>query len=255
MILVGAMFPISQAMQVSGAANELAELLVDVVGDSGNYALLIALFVLTAVLGQLISNTATLLVVAPIALSAAAELGVSAQPLLMMVNLAAAAAFLTPVATPVNLMVMGPGGYRFGDYWKLGGVLMLWFLIVGRGRSSRWRGRSDRLRGEHVEAQRAGQEARHELAAHAVAGSVERRREGAEPALARRDRHDAAADAALARDADVEQPVARRLVEAGGRHRPERVAAGRGRHDPRAGERVDAAVGERRAHDGEVARA
>ena len=67
----------------------------------------------------------------PIALSAANELGVSRQPLLMMVYLAAAAAFLTPVATPVNLMVMGPGGYRFGDYWKLGGVLMLWFLVVG----------------------------------------------------------------------------------------------------------------------------
>jgi di/tricarboxylate transporter len=130
-ILVAAMFPISQAMQVSGAANELAELLVDAVGDRGDYALLIALFVLTAALGQLVSNTATLLVVAPIALSAAAELGVSGQPLLMMVNLAAAAAFLTPVATPVNLMVMGPGGYRFGDYWKLGGVLMLWFLLVG----------------------------------------------------------------------------------------------------------------------------
>ena len=130
-ILVGAMFPISQAMQVSGAADQLAELLVDVVGDSGEYPLLVALFLLTAVLGQLVSNTATLLVVAPIALSAAAELGVSGQPLLMMVNLAAAAAFLTPVATPVNLMVMGPGGYRFGDYWKLGSVLMLWFLIVG----------------------------------------------------------------------------------------------------------------------------
>jgi di/tricarboxylate transporter len=130
-ILVAAMFPISAAMQVSGAANQLAELLVDVVGDSGNYPLLIALFVLTAILGQLISNTATLLVVAPIALSAADELGVSGQPLLMMVNLAAAAAFLTPVATPVNLMVMGPGGYRFGDYWKLGGLLMLWFLVVG----------------------------------------------------------------------------------------------------------------------------
>ena len=130
-ILVGAMFPISQAMQVSGAADQLAELLVDIVGDSGEYPLLIALFLLTAVLGQLVSNTATLLVVAPIALSAAAELGVSGQPLLMMVNLAAAAAFITPVATPVNLMVMGPGGYRFGDYWKLGSVLMLWFLIVG----------------------------------------------------------------------------------------------------------------------------
>ena len=82
---------------------------------------------LTAVLGQLISNTATLLVVVPIALSAAAELGVSGQPLLMMVNLAAAAAFLTPVATPVNLMVMGPGGYRFADYWKLGLPMLAFF--------------------------------------------------------------------------------------------------------------------------------
>jgi di/tricarboxylate transporter len=85
---------------------------------------------ITAVLGQLISNTATALVVIPIAVSAAVESNVSERPFLMGVCVAASAAFLTPVATPVNLMVMGPGAYRFGDYWKLGGVLLAWFFVV-----------------------------------------------------------------------------------------------------------------------------
>ena len=99
-------------------------------GDSGGYALLLGLFLLTAVLGQLISNMATALIVIPIALSAAAEIGVSAQPVLMCVTVAAAASFLTPVATPANLMVMGPGGYRFGDYWKLGLPLLALYGVV-----------------------------------------------------------------------------------------------------------------------------
>ncbi len=128
-VLVGAMIPLSTALQQTGAADQLAERLVDVVGDSP-YLLLAGLFLLTAVLGQLISNTATALVVIPIAVSAAAESQVSERPLLMGVCVAASAAFLTPVATPVNLMVMGPGAYRFGDYWKLGGALMIWFFTV-----------------------------------------------------------------------------------------------------------------------------
>ena len=128
-ILVGAMIPLSTALQKTGAAAQLAEGLVDLVGDSP-YLLLAGLFLLTAVLGQLISNTATALVVIPIAVSAAAQAGVSERPLLMGVCAAASAAFLTPVATPVNLMVMGPGAYRFGDYWKLGGVLLAWFFVV-----------------------------------------------------------------------------------------------------------------------------
>ena len=85
---------------------------------------------LTAVLGQLISNMATALIVIPIAVSAAAELDVSAKPVLMAVTVAAAASFLTPVATPANLMVMGPGGYRFTDYWKLGLPLLALFVVV-----------------------------------------------------------------------------------------------------------------------------
>ena len=129
-ILVGAMMPLSTAMSQTGAAKMMADGLVSLVGDAGPYALLAGLFALTAILGQLISNTATALIVIPIAMAAATELGVSARPVLMSVAMAAAAAFLTPVATPVNLMVMGPGGYRFGDYWKLGLPLMLWFLVV-----------------------------------------------------------------------------------------------------------------------------
>jgi di/tricarboxylate transporter len=129
-ILVAGMIPLSTAMQSTGAAAQLADGLVDIVGDSGPTVLLLGLFVLVAVLGQLISNTATALIVIPIALSSAVELGVSPQPVLMAVNVAAAAAFLTPVATPANLMVMEPGGYRFGDYWKLGLPLLLWFGVV-----------------------------------------------------------------------------------------------------------------------------
>jgi len=129
-ILVAAMMPLATAMTTSGAAEQLAGTLVQVVGDAGPYALIAGLFLLTATLGQLISNMATALVVSPIAISAAAGMGVSARPLLMAVTVAAAASFLTPVATPVNLMVKEPGGYRFGDYWKLGLPLLIWFFVV-----------------------------------------------------------------------------------------------------------------------------
>ena len=129
-ILVAGMIPLSTAMVETGAAETLAEGLVDLVGDAGPHALLLGLVLLTLTLGQLISNMATALIVIPIALSAASELDVSPKPLLMGVCVAAAASFLTPVATPANLMVMGPGGYRFGDYWKLGLPLIALFGIV-----------------------------------------------------------------------------------------------------------------------------
>lgn len=129
-ILIGAMTPLSLAMRNSGAAELMADHLVKLVGNGSPYALLIGLFVLTAILGQLISNTATALIIIPIAVTAAADLHISARPVLMSVCVAAAASFLTPVATPVNLIVMGPGGYRFGEYWKLGLPMLLWFFIV-----------------------------------------------------------------------------------------------------------------------------
>jgi di/tricarboxylate transporter len=129
-ILVGAMMPLSTAMVQTGAAQKMAEGLVNLVGDAGPYALLAGLFVLTGVLGQLISNTATALIIIPISIAASNNIGVSPRPVLMSVAVAAAAAFLTPIATPTNLMVMGPGGYKFGDYWKLGLPLMIWFMLI-----------------------------------------------------------------------------------------------------------------------------
>ncbi len=132
-VLVGCMIPLSTAMQSTGAAEKIADQLVDVVGDGGPYVLTAGLFVIVLVLGQLISNTATALIAIPIAVSAAVELDVSAKPILMAVNVAAAAALLTPVATPANMMVMEPGGYRFGDYWRLGLPLAMWYGVVAIG--------------------------------------------------------------------------------------------------------------------------
>jgi len=132
-ILVGAMMPLSTAITATGAAQLLAGWLIDAVGGFGPRALLAGLFLLTAVLGQVISNTATALIIIPISVVAASQMGLSPQPVLMCVAIAAAASFLTPVATPTNLMVMDPGGYRFGDYWKLGLPMMLWFFVIAVG--------------------------------------------------------------------------------------------------------------------------
>ncbi len=129
-VLVASMLPLSTAMYRTGVAAEMAEFLVSAIGESNPTMLLAGLFLFTAVLGQVISNTATAMIVIPIAVTAAGELGISALPVLMSLNVGASAAFLTPVATTSNLIVMGPGGYRFGDYWKLGLVLMALYFVI-----------------------------------------------------------------------------------------------------------------------------
>lgn len=130
LILVAGMIPLSTAIQTSGAADLIANGIVDVLGESSPHLLLLGLSLVTVILGQLISNMATALILAPIAVSVAAETGISPVPLLMAVAVAAAASFLTPVATPANTMVFGPGGYRFADYWKLGLPLVVFFVTV-----------------------------------------------------------------------------------------------------------------------------
>ena len=129
-VLIGGLIPLSTAIRESGAADLLASWLLAVVGDSGPIVLLLALFLMTATLGQFISNTATVLILLPVAVAAATEFGVSVQPVLMTLAIAGACSFLTPVATPANMMVMGPGGYRFNDYWRLGLPVLLWWLVV-----------------------------------------------------------------------------------------------------------------------------
>jgi di/tricarboxylate transporter len=129
-ILIAGMVPLSSAFVSTGAAGIIADGVLGVIGSSSPHLALLVLCVLTMVLGQFISNVATVLVVAPIAIAVSQGLDASVMPFMMALTVAGAAAFLTPVATPVNLMVMQPGGYRFGDYWRLGLPLMLVFLAV-----------------------------------------------------------------------------------------------------------------------------
>jgi di/tricarboxylate transporter len=130
-VLIGGLIPLSAAISSSGAADLVAGHLVDLVGSGSPRLLLAAVFVLTLALGQVVSNTATVLVVTPIAVAAAQDAGVGFAPVLMVVAVAGAASFLTPIATPANMIVMGPAGYRFGDYWKLGLITTLcWFVVA-----------------------------------------------------------------------------------------------------------------------------
>jgi di/tricarboxylate transporter len=130
-VLVGGLIPLSTAIQESGAGQRIADLVLDVVGTDRPVLLMAAVFVVTSVLGLVLSNTATVLIVLPIALATASEGGVAVQPMLMLLAVAASAALLTPVQTPGNMMIMAPGGYAFGDYWRLGlPLLLLWLAIA-----------------------------------------------------------------------------------------------------------------------------
>jgi di/tricarboxylate transporter len=129
-LLIAGMIPLSTAITTSGAGEAVADVLVSAVGERNPLILLLGLALITLVFGQLISNTATVLIMIPVALSAAASTGIPPTTVLMTLCVAGAAAFLTPVATPANMMVMGPGGYRFGDYWRMGGVLFVVFLLA-----------------------------------------------------------------------------------------------------------------------------
>ncbi len=130
LIIVGGMTPLSIAITESGAAESISNQIVRLVGGGSPYILLLGLFLVSAILGQMISNTATALIILPIAVTVAADAGINPLAVLMCVNIAFAASFLTPIATPANLMVMEPGGYKFGDYWKLGIVLLALYAVV-----------------------------------------------------------------------------------------------------------------------------
>ena len=129
-VLIAAMIPMSMALQVTGGAEFLANGLVNTLGALHPLALMAGVFLLTTSFSQVIHNTATTVLIAPIVLQAALDLGVSPYPMLMIVAVSASTAFLTPIGTTTNLMVMTPGGYRFGDYVRVGLPLALLFLMV-----------------------------------------------------------------------------------------------------------------------------
>ena len=133
LVLIVGMLPFSLALQKTGGVELAAETLRTLVGDATPRAALAVIFVTTAVLGLFISNTATAVLMGPIALALASDLGVSPYPFAMTVALAASAAFLTPVSSPVNTLVVGPGGYRFWDFTRIGLPLVAIVLIVAVG--------------------------------------------------------------------------------------------------------------------------
>jgi di/tricarboxylate transporter len=124
------MLPFSVALQNTGGVELAASALVSAVGEAGPRMALAAVFVLTAILGLFISNTATAVLMAPVALAVAYELEASPYPFAMTVALAASAAFMTPVSSPVNMLVVGPGNYSFSDFLWVGVPLTVMTLIV-----------------------------------------------------------------------------------------------------------------------------
>ncbi len=129
-VLIAGMLPMATALEKTGALDLVVDGMVGSLGDLGPMALMAGLFLLTSLFSQFISNTATAILVAPVALGAAAGMGISPYPLLMTVALAASTAFSTPMASPVNTLVIGPGGYRFMDFVKLGVPLQLLTMVL-----------------------------------------------------------------------------------------------------------------------------
>ena len=130
-MILAALLPMGSALQTTGGALFIADGLVKSIGALGNLPLLACIYLLTAGLSQVISNTATAVLMSPIVLQSCASLGVSPYPFMMMVALGASSAFLTPISTPVNTLVFGPGGYSFGDYAKNGIPLLVIAMAAG----------------------------------------------------------------------------------------------------------------------------
>lgn len=130
LILIACMLPLAIAMEKTGAAMLIVDQLVTFFGDSKPIALGAALFILTSLFSQFISNTATTVLVAPIALNAAQSMGLNPEPYMMMVALAASTAFATPIASPVNTLILAPGKYRFMDFVKVGVPLQLLAMLI-----------------------------------------------------------------------------------------------------------------------------
>lgn len=129
-VLVAGMLPMSTALERVGLVNLVAQGLSDTLGGLGPMFVLGGLFLLTSLFTQVLSNTATTVLIAPIALAAAQKLGVQPYAFLMGVAIAASMAFATPVASPVNTLVMGAGHYRFSDYIKAGVPMILVMLVA-----------------------------------------------------------------------------------------------------------------------------
>jgi di/tricarboxylate transporter len=130
LVLIVGMLPFSLALQRTGGVDLAANALMSVTGGAGTPVVLGSLFLITSLLGLFISNTATAVLMAPVALAIAKDMGASPYPFAMIVALAASTAFMTPISSPVNTLVVGPGNYKFGDFVKIGVPFSLAVMVV-----------------------------------------------------------------------------------------------------------------------------
>ena len=130
-ILLGALMPLAAAMADTGAADVLARTLLEHVAQGNPVIALTLMLVVTMTLSDFMNNAATAAVMCPIALSIASQLGVNPDSFLMAVAIGASCAFLTPIGHQNNTLILGPGGFRFGDYWRLGLPMELLVVAIG----------------------------------------------------------------------------------------------------------------------------
>ncbi len=130
LFLIAGMLPLGLALDASGAARLLAEHLLALVGTWGDQAVMGAIFLVGALAAQVMPSPAVALLMGPITLTAAAQSGVSARQLMMVLAVAASSSFFSPVGHPANVLVMGPGGYRFGDFLRVGLLLTLLIMLT-----------------------------------------------------------------------------------------------------------------------------
>lgn len=129
-VLLAALIPVAGAMQTTGAADLLARFLVEAIAQSNPIAALAVVLITTMFLSDVMNNAATAAILCPIALGIAATLGVNPDSFLMAVAIGASCAFLTPIGHQNNTLILGPGGFRFGDYWRLGLLVELIVVVV-----------------------------------------------------------------------------------------------------------------------------
>jgi len=129
-VLLGAMIPVGQALETTGGAQLIASKIMDIGTHFPAWATLTIVLVVTMFLSDLINNAATVVLMAPIGISIAQGLNVSIDPFLMAIAVGGSCAFLTPIGHQSNTLVMGPGGYKFSDYWRMGLPLEIIIVIV-----------------------------------------------------------------------------------------------------------------------------
>ena len=130
-VLLGAMIPVSNALQTTGSTQLIADAMVSMTHSMPTWFILALIMIITMTLSDVINNAATALIMAPITVEIAITMGVSIDPFLMCVAVGASCAFLTPIGHQCNALILGPGGYRFADYWRMGLPLEILIIIIG----------------------------------------------------------------------------------------------------------------------------